>query len=324
MTTWRDLLRMLTVNPAERERVAAALGVHPYTITRWIEGLSQPRPQYLSKLPDLFPDYRQALTEQLQIELFPGLPPPAAEHPSSEFPTEILARVLDAYATITGPFRQWQIRHLVLERAVERLDPDRVGIEVSVVVCVPPVGDAPVRSLCEILAVGTPPWQTGIERRLFFLGAESLCGWTVGSGQPGVVQDIHKPGTLPLLRSQHEQSAATWPLQRKGKLAGCLLVVSTQVEYFSRSLLAAIEIVANALALSFEEHEFYEISRIALREISPTHQQTDLAHFRQRVTQLRRVQDYSLSIAEAEKRVFQQIESELFTLSDRSEEEKPR
>jgi hypothetical protein len=119
MTTWRDLLRMLTVNPAEREQVAVAPGVHPYTITRWIEGLSQPRPQYLSKLPDLFPDYRQALTERLQTELFPGLPPPATASSSPEFPTEILARVLDAYATITGPFREWQIRHLVLERAEE-------------------------------------------------------------------------------------------------------------------------------------------------------------------------------------------------------------
>lgn len=324
MPTWRDLLRMLTVNPAERERVAAALGVHPYTITRWIEGLSQPRPQYLSRLPDLFPDYQQVLTELLQTELFPGLPPLAATHPSSEFPTEILARVLDAYATTTGPFREWQIRHLVLERAVERLDPDHVGIEVSVVICVPPIGEAPVRSLCEIMAVGTPPWESGIERRLLFLGAESLCGWTVGSGQPGVIQDIHKPGTLPVRRSQHERSAATWPLQRKGKLAGCLLVVSTQVAYFSRSLLAIIEIAANALALSFEEHEFYELSRIALHEITPAQPQTDLEHFRQRVAQLRRDQNYSLSIAEAERCIFQQIESELLSLSDQSEEEKPR
>ncbi len=69
--TWRDLLRRLTEHPAERQRVAAALGVAPSTVTRWVEGLSEPRLQNLTRLPEVFPAYQSLLTELIQADLTP-------------------------------------------------------------------------------------------------------------------------------------------------------------------------------------------------------------------------------------------------------------
>src|SRR5713226_9110263 len=38
--TWRELLREVIKNPLERKRIAAALGVNPITVVRWIRSES--------------------------------------------------------------------------------------------------------------------------------------------------------------------------------------------------------------------------------------------------------------------------------------------
>jgi len=320
--TWRELLERLTERPAERQRVADALGVTPYTVTRWVEGITEPRVQNLKRLPEVFPAYQQLFSELIQAELVPNAPPlatPPADYLKQEVPSEYLVRILAAYATSSGPFRSWSMRTLTLQQAIEQLDPDRVGMEITIVQCVAPAPGQRVRSLCERMGIGTVPWDKGVGRRLLFLGAESLCGWTVGRGEPGVVQDMEqKQGPLPFRAGLHEKSAVAWPLQRAGKLAGCLLVSSAQVNYFTPLRLSFIEIYANTLALSFCDEEFYELQRIALHEmpvLSRQQEYTSIAQLRDRVARLRREQEYSLSETEAEVLGLQQMEAELLILS---------
>jgi transcriptional regulator with XRE-family HTH domain len=320
--TWRELLERLTERPAERQRVADVLGVTPYTVTRWVEGRSEPRMQNLKRLPEVFPGYTQLFSELIQAELVPNAPLPSplpGAHPQHEVPAEYLVHVLAAYATSSGPFRSWSMRTLTLQQAIEQLDPDQVGMEITLVQCVPPTPGQCVRSLCERMGIGTAPWDNGVRRRLLFLGAESLSGWTVGRGEPGVVQDMEQnQGPLPFRAGLHEKSAVAWPLQRAGKLAGCLLISSTQVNYFTPAHLSYIEIYANALALSFGDEEFYELHRIALHEmpvLSRQQEYTSIAQLRDRVAGLRREQAYSLSEAQAEVLGLQQMEVELLTLS---------
>ncbi len=321
--TWRELLERLTERPAERQRVAEELGVTPYTVTRWIEGRSEPRMQNLKRLPEVFPGYTRLFSELIQAELVPpNAPPPSPPpfaHPQHEVPAEYLVRVLAAYATSSGPFRSWSMRTLTLQQAVGQLDPDQVGMEITLVHCVAPAPGQCVRSLCERMGIGTAPWESGVSRRLLFLGAESLAGWAVGRGEPGVVQDMGQdPGLLPFRKGPYEQSAVAWPLQRAGKLAGCLLVSSAQVNYFTPVHLTYIEIYANTLSLSFGDEEFYELHRIALHELpvlSRQQEYTSIAQLRDRVARLRREQAYSLSEAQAEVLGLQQMEAELLTLS---------
>jgi len=320
--TWRELLERLTERPAERQRVAEELGVTPYTVTRWIEGRSEPRMQNLKRLPEVFPGYTRLFSELIQAELVPNAPPPSPPpfaHPQHEVPAEYLVEVLAAYATSSGPFRSWSMRTLTLQQAIGQLDPDQVGMEITLVHCVVPASGQGVRSLCERMGIGTAPWESGVSRRLLFLGAESLAGWAVGRGEPGVVQDMEQdPGLLPFRKGPHEQSAVAWPLQRAGKLAGCLLVSSAQMNFFTPVHLTYIEIYANTLSLSFGDEEFYELHRIALHEmpvLSRQQEYTSIAQLRDRVARLRREQAYSLSEAQAEVLGLQQMEAELLTLS---------
>ncbi len=109
------------------------------------------------------------------------------------FATDRISPLLTiSVATSSGPFRSWSMRTLTLQQAIEQLDPDRVGMEITIVQCVAPAPGQRVRSLCERMGIGTVPWDSGVGRRLLFLGAESLCGWTVGRGEPGVVQDMEQ------------------------------------------------------------------------------------------------------------------------------------
>ncbi|HJT59054.1 MAG TPA: helix-turn-helix transcriptional regulator [Ktedonobacteraceae bacterium] len=316
--TWRELLGQLTERPAERQRVAEELGVTPYTITRWVEGISEPRVQNLKRLPEVFPAYSQLFSDLIQAELVPNAPPLSTlsvTSPTLEIPSEYLARVLTAYATTSGPFRAWSIRTLTLQQAIRQLDPDLLGMEITVAQCIPPVLGEPIRSLCERMGVGTGSWDSRVGWRLFFLGAESLAGWTVGRGEPGVVQNMDQgEGLLPFRRTPYEKSAAAWPLQRAGKLAGCLLVSSAQINYFTPLRLSSIEIYANTLALSFRDEEFYDLRQIALHEMPLLSQQeasTIFAQLRERIASLRRERAFQISEAEAECLALQQIEAEL-------------
>src|SRR6266568_5876996 len=156
--SWRELLGKLTENPAEKQRVAEALGVNAFTVTRWVTGESEPRLHNLKRLPDVFPHYRALFSELIQADLAPNVALrtiPPFEGARLEVPSEYLVRTLATYATTSGPFRTWSIRNLNLQQAIELLDPDMVGMEITVVQCVPPVPGQLVRSLCERIGVGS-------------------------------------------------------------------------------------------------------------------------------------------------------------------------
>ncbi|MBV8822086.1 MAG: hypothetical protein JO125_05475 [Chloroflexi bacterium] len=321
--SWRVLLGRLTERPSERQRIADILGVNTYTVTRWINSETEPRASTLKRLPDIFPSpYREQLLELIQAEFFPYITLskfPAVNRPQDEMPCEHLVRALGAYATTRGPFRAWTLRTNTLQRTIDLLDRDALGMEITIVQCVPPFQGASVRSLCGRMGVGTAPWDyNGVAWRFLFLGAESLAGWTVGCGEPSVVQDTEQNGPLAVRLSAHEKSAVAWPLQREGKVAGCLLVFSTQVNYFTQARLSLIEVCANMLALSFRDEQFYELYRIALHEmplLSEKGQYSSVTQFRDRVLRLRREQEYRLSEPEAETLVLQQMEAELLEVS---------
>lgn len=316
--SWRELLGSLIQSSSEKQRIADALGVNSFTITRWVNGESTPQRKYFNKLPKLFPRYEELLEELIQAELFPHahprIPPTLSIRPDAL--VEYLVRILATYATIRGPYRAWTIRTLTLQQAIELLDPDGVGMELIVFACVPPTKGQAVRSLCERMRKGAVPRDTGVGMRILFVGAESLSGTAVGRGEPCVIQEMEqKQGPISFRASFHgEKSAVAWPIQREGKIAGCLTVVYMQKNYFTAQRLSLIEVYVNALALSFRDQEFYELSDIDLHEMPllSLQQLSEYAtQFDERVRDMRRVHKPRLSEEEAEKLILQQMEAEL-------------
>src|SRR5713226_2349423 len=184
--TWRTYLGQLVDVPAEKQRAARELNVSPLTLTRWVIGATEPRPGSLKKLPSVFPGHEQHLAELIREAYDPrgASGPMPGEMFRKAIPPEFAARVLAVLARTAGPIVTSSICNLVLRQAIDQLDPDFLGMEITVAQCTPPASGFPVRSLFERIGAGTPPWTKGVSRRLLFCGAESLGGYVAGTGEP--------------------------------------------------------------------------------------------------------------------------------------------
>lgn len=321
--TWRDLLRGIISDPREKQRIAQELGIRPITLTRWINNESAPRPQNLRNLVNVIPQHRDELIDLIREEEgFEEFEYTKFEDASQEIPSLFYARVFNSRATTIESMRYWSVTNLILQQAIGQLDPDRQGMAIQVIRCMPPAtAGHKVLSLREGVGVGVPPWGGELEQKAMFLGAESLCGYTVSLCRPSSIQNLEEEQIFfPARKVAYEKSAAAYPILYAGRIAGCLLVSSTQTNYFlSQTRLKLIENYANLLALAFDAAEYYTPEQIELR-IMPDEevQQQYFANFRQRVSSalLRAAKNRQpLNTSQAEQMVWQQLELEMLQLA---------
>ena len=109
------------------------------------------------------------------------------------------------------------------------------------------------------------------------------------------------------------------PLMRAGLVAGCLLVSSTQLDYFLPGRQTLVEHYAHLIALALESDKFYDFRRIELYLMpSFDNQQAAFATFRQRVNEMlseAQVRGQPLDLMQAEEIVLHRIEAELAGLA---------
>src|SRR5215469_5263327 len=317
--TWRELLGLILSDPQEKQRIASELSIRAVALGRWVTGETDPRPQNLHRLLDALPRYREMLDDLIREE-YPDFSDLDTDDSAKEIPSEFYVRVFASLASSASTLRFWSIGNLILQQALGQLDPDRLGMAITVARCMPPSLGQKVRSLRESIGLGTAPWAGDLEQKAMFLGAESLAGYVATSCRPAINQNIRdEPGLLPTHQIEGEISAAIYPILYAGRSAGCLLVSSTQPNYFL--LLARLTLIqqyADLIALAFEPEEFYEPQDIQLG-IMPSHslQKLYFADFRQRVANaLREIidTDRPLNNIEAEQLVWQQLEEELIEL----------
>lgn len=317
--TWRELLGASIETSQERQRIANELGVRTITLTRWVNHESEPRPQNLRHLLRALPQHYELLLSLIEDE-YPNFRASLAEEDmasaSTTIPTEFYDRVLHALANHPRMLRTQAIYDLVLQQILKHLDPGRVGMSVSVVLCLPPLHGDIVHSMRESVSMGTPPWHTDPGQQTIFLGAESLAGYAVTYRRSVAAQNPEERQHLfPAHWVEHEQSAAASPIMREGKVVGCLVVSSAQPYYFVPFRQALVERYASLLALIFEPDEFYPIEQIELRLMPPHEEQLPyFANFRDRVLDTMRLaaqEGQSLSYTQAQLSVWQQIEEEL-------------
>jgi GAF domain-containing protein len=328
--TWRTLLGQLTAERADRQCISELSGLSLLTLQRWIKGESDPRPVSLQALLAVLPSHREALLKLIRVE-YPTFTysagAEAAVHesaarsiPARSIPSAFIERVLYAYATTPPGLLFWSICSLTLQQALIQLDPDQLGMQITVTKCMPPVRGGKVRCLWELVAVGTPPWRGDLATTTLFLGAESLAGYAVASCSPAIIQRLREnPASLPARKVQHSESAVSYPLLRAGSIAGSMTVTSVEQDYFTAPRLSLIESYARLLALAFQNEELYARESIELGVMPPDEvQRAHLSAFRQRVNALLiedAGRDEALSMAQAEQRVREQIIEELLQLA---------
>lgn len=319
--SWQSILQRMIRAPAERQRLATALGVSTMTLIRWANEDSKPQRSHLARLV-------QIIQSQNRIELLEALEasyPDIQSWPKDEEPeqisSEFFAQVLHVRATIIESGRFWHISDMVLRQALAQLDANHLGMAITLVQCMPSSEGGKICSLRERLGRGTAPWTADLEHLSIFLGMESLAGYVVETRHAASVEDLRKKDQLlPAYQTEFEVSAAAHPIWMGGRIAGCLLASSTQPGYFSEQRLALLGTFSDIVSLAFDEDDFYPPDLIALRVMPELERQRPhLATFRQRVRQTMSEaaqHGQHMSSFEAEQKVWQELEYLLLTLAE--------
>jgi transcriptional regulator with XRE-family HTH domain len=313
-----DVLQKIIKSSSERQRLSSALGVTNMTLSRWASGESRPQRSHLIRLLQVVhPNHRQELLDAIERQ-HPDLQSWLSEDASDQIPSEFFAQVLNIRTTTTESLRFWRVCEVVLKRALAQLDPHNLGMAIKLVQCMPPTRkDGKIRSLRERIGKGTTPWTADLEHDVLFLGMESLSGTAVEERHIIYAADLTRQSTYPFLKDTHEISAAANPIRFEGRIAGCLLASSTQVDYFTQQRQALLATFSDLISLAFDKKEFYPPSMIELRVMPrPDVQRRILADFRRRVTarlQSAMQERQHVSNAEIELETWQELEAELLS-----------
>src|SRR6266853_3365256 len=157
ISSWRELLESITNNTSEREPIATEIGVRPITLTRWASGESTPRSHNLHHLLNALPkQYRNQFRTLVGEDL---LSASEEETLSEELPYKFVNEVLNTRANIPDALRYWTISRQVLQHMLRHLDPEPIGMSITVVRCMPPTSDGKIHSLRESVGLGSSPWE---------------------------------------------------------------------------------------------------------------------------------------------------------------------
>jgi hypothetical protein len=182
------------------------------TLTRWVKGEANPRPQNLNLLLNALPDHRLSLLESMPQGWKGAIDASSSTNELvEEIPSSFFARVLDAYSGLSQVIRFDALCDMIMERMLKQLDPQRVGMEITLVRCSPPSHQGKIRTLREILGRGTPPWSEDIAPRALLLGSESLAGYVTRIGRSLAIQNrkVKSPTTL---LTGHRGRKVPWPV----------------------------------------------------------------------------------------------------------------
>ncbi len=319
--TWRELLNELS--PEEKRRIIDRLGIQERTLERWIRG--QTDLPHLSKLRQLLNAlsvqtrglFIEAVLQEPSFSRFAEEIVPLSLSTRLEIPSAFYARLMEVHVSTLKELRFTSISQLVMLQILQQLDLHHLGLCVIVLRCTPPF-KGKVRSLYQQLSLGSFPWSNVVEQRGFFVGVESVVGQAVVDGSPTTIQNVYSlddPDLISVHRDKHTASIAAFPIQKEDSIAGCLLVLSTQPNFFTPSRFSVLQQYSHLMVIGLNNDEFYERQQIDLQVLPSVKAQDDvLTQVRKRTsTVLKQAQDDGQFISwfEAEQSARQYIEAEL-------------
>lgn len=314
--SWQGVLQRTIHSTRERERLATALGVHKITLTRWASGNSRPQLQVMAHLVKVLqPRDRMEFLAALQAtdpEMYDKLQEETSDSVSPSF----IREVLRSRATTIESLRPWQLSATILDEAIKILDPNKLGMAITPVLCMPPVNGA-IRSLREQGGRGSYPWTVDLQHQSIFLGMNCLAGYVVQSGRIQSVRDTRKEIYIPVFSypPELEISAAACPIWFEGKIAGCLLAASPQAEHFTQARMDLLAHFTSIFALMLKPDDFYEHRLVQLRYVpEPEAQREILKTLRSRVARIMAesgLHGMYRTNSSAEQEAWQEIEEEL-------------
>lgn len=178
---------------------------------------------------------------------------------------DIYRRVLELRETmIEDGMRGWQIIQAIFEDALLRLDPKHSGLSIVYARLMPPREDG-IHSLYELEMRGSYPWPFTLESKTY-LGSTTLAGTAAMVQRMQQWDDLGSNGRLQIMADDLERSACAQPVMLAGRMAGVLVVSSTQPDFFmDQAVCRSVVEYARLLTLAFNDRDFYPCSQIHLR-----------------------------------------------------------
>ncbi len=264
LSPFSSLLRhILRHDRMEIARVAKELDVAEITVYRWVNGSSEPRAIHLKRLPEVFAEHRGNLTYAIN-QTFPGvLDPPSLG--IREVRKDIYRRVFDLVTTTPeDDARYWQVTQAIFDYALLHLDSDRRGLSITYANLMPSHQDG-IHSLREAAMRGNYPWPFSLESRAY-LGSTTLAGSAATLQRLQTWDNLGNEERLQVDIDEHERSAAACPVMYASRIAGVLIISSTQPGFFTDPMACqAVTEYAQLLSLAFQNEDFYPCSLLNLR-----------------------------------------------------------
>lgn len=318
--SWRTVLGTLIKEPRQRQKIASELGVDPTTLTRWVEKKSSPRLESLRHLLSILPQQRALLLPLIGQE-FPEISSGVSEGDalSEAVPPAFYQEVLSKLSSLAQNQAVWPTCQLILHQAFEHLDPQHRSVAIFITQCIPPADGKKVRSLRAVMGVGVSPWGGSVEQQTIFLGAETVPGRVVSSGQPQIVQNYRDPRQIGPESRAGIVSSCTYPLLRANHILGTFGAMSTLPDYFPPSRQKLIEQYTELVSAVFPFNAFYAFEDIELGIMpSPVDQLPYLMTLQTRVRQVMTEatgRKELMTHLQAEQLVWQQLEEELLHMA---------
>lgn len=247
---------------AEIARLANALDVSENTIYRWMNGNSEPRAVHLKHLLEVLPDHYSNLAHAIS-QTFPSIMDSLTTG-LREVQKDIYRRVLELHTT-TGDSeqRRWQITKAVFESILLHLDSERQGLAVTYAKLMPARADG-VHSLIENDMRGHYPWSLTLENPAY-LGSTTLAGTAAMLERLQTWDNLSETARLQVKVDEFERSACACPVTRDNRIAGVLIVSSTQTGFFTDPIACqSVLEYAQLLSLAFRGSDFYPFSLLNL------------------------------------------------------------
>ncbi len=307
-------------------RIARAVDVSDNTVYRWLNGTSEPRHNHLHCL-------LEALSQAPQMHTL--APVEAAHHEyephitghaggNEKVPQEIFHRVLEQVAMAADDASRRHIAKTIFEYALLHLDPKRHGMALTYAQLMSPQADGTIHSLCEVEMRGQTPWTSALEYKTY-LGSTTLAGAAANFQRVRSWSCKDSAVRVPVGLDKNERSSCAAPVMRGGRVAGVLIVSSTQSDFVRNPVIPeAISDYANMLATGLPDHEFYPRHLLRLVPMPELDWQRDIIArtYRKRVVECARMD--GLPFPEAERKVLQDLEREFERHASTQEHEQSR
>jgi transcriptional regulator with XRE-family HTH domain len=299
-------------------RIAKEIGVSDNTVYRWLNGTSEPRQSHMQRLLEVLPQARQAAFSASGRSGSANGGATASggrslhDQPGRwDVPKEIYRRVMEQAAlTVDDASRRWHIVETIFEYALLHLDPDYQGLALTYARLMPAHADGSIHALYEAEMRGQDPWPFALDFKAY-LGSTTLAGAAAMLQRVQVWSIKDEETRTPVGLDENERSSCAAPVMRAGRIAGVLIVSSSQPDFVRNPAIPrAVGDYAHLLAAALLDSDFYPTSLIKLVPMP------ELIWQRERIAKsyLNRVVEYArkqcLSFAEAEQQVLQDLEDE--------------